>query len=93
MAVLIVYVLFPPQALGTLKQKVRKYNKDFEKDIQSYRENPVTSDAEQASKLYLLNITSSISIWRIANKVGSDKWQINYKVGQTFTEIVQSPLH
>ena len=53
-------IIFPPQALGTLKQKVRKYNKDFEKDIQSYRENPVTSDAEQASKLYLLNIACSI---------------------------------
>ena len=26
-------ILFPPQALGTLKQKVRKHNKDFEKDI------------------------------------------------------------
>lgn len=36
------------QALGTLKQKVRKYNKDFEDGIQSYRENPVSSDAEQA---------------------------------------------
>ena len=58
-------ILFPPQALGTLKQKVRKYNKDFEKDIQSYRENPVTSDAEQASKLYLLNIACSIYMYLV----------------------------
>ena len=32
----------------TLKQKVRKYNKDFESEIQSFRENPVDSDEEQA---------------------------------------------
>ena len=31
----------------TLKQKVRKYNKDFEAEIQSFRENPVDSDEEQ----------------------------------------------
>ena len=36
------------QALSTLRQKVRKYNKDFEADIQSFRENPVNSDEEPA---------------------------------------------
>lgn len=36
------------QALVTLKQKVRKYNKEFETEIQSFRENPVNSEDERA---------------------------------------------
>ena len=32
----------------TLKQKLRKYNKEFEAEIQSFRENPVNSDDERA---------------------------------------------
>ena len=32
----------------TLKQKVRKYNKEFEGEIQSFRENPVQSEDEKA---------------------------------------------
>lgn len=35
------------QALVTLKQKVRKYNKEFETEILSFRENPVDSDQER----------------------------------------------
>ena len=35
------------QALTTLKQKVRKYNKDFEAEIESFRENPVDSEEER----------------------------------------------
>ncbi|XP_020613782.1 eukaryotic translation initiation factor 3 subunit C-like [Orbicella faveolata] len=31
------------RALATLRQKLRKYNKDFEEDILKYRENPVAS--------------------------------------------------
>ncbi len=36
----------PQQALAGLKQKVKKYNKDFEKAIEKYRENPVESEDE-----------------------------------------------
>ena len=34
------------QALATLKQKIRKYNKDFESGIEAYRQNPIESDEE-----------------------------------------------
>ena len=37
---------FVVQALATLKQKIRKYNKDFESGIEAYRQNPVESDEE-----------------------------------------------
>lgn len=45
-----VYIYIYPmiQALVTLKQKVRKYNKEFETEIQSFRENPVNSEDERA---------------------------------------------
>ncbi len=36
------------QALAGLKQKLKKYNRDFEKAIEAYRENPVESDEEPA---------------------------------------------
>ena len=35
------------QALATLKQKIRKYNKDFESGIEAYRQNPVESGDEE----------------------------------------------
>lgn len=35
------------KSLATLRQKLRKYNKDFEADIQSYRENPDAEDEEK----------------------------------------------
>ena len=35
------------QALTTLKQKVRKYNKEFEAEIESFRENPINSEDER----------------------------------------------
>ena len=35
------------QALTTLKQKVRKYNKEFETEIESFRENPINSEDER----------------------------------------------
>ena len=44
----------------TLKQKVRKYNKDFEAEIQSFRENPVNSDEEQAEQGVPSNTTLHI---------------------------------
>ena len=34
-------------------------------------------------------VTAYMSVWRITNKVGSDKCQTNHKVGQPFTEIVR----
>lgn len=36
------------QALASLKQKIRKYNKDFETNIEAYRQNPVLSEDEEA---------------------------------------------
>ena len=42
---ILIYVIL--QALTTLKQKVRKYNKDFEAEIESFRENPVNSEEER----------------------------------------------
>ena len=44
--VLVMTKLYYLQALATLKQKIRKYNKDFESGIESYRQNPVESDEE-----------------------------------------------
>ena len=38
------------QALATLKQKIRKYNKDFESGIEAYRQNPVESDEEEGDE-------------------------------------------
>jgi len=35
------------KSLGTLRQKLRKYLKDFEKEIQTYRENPEIEEEEQ----------------------------------------------
>ncbi|CAI8034637.1 Eukaryotic translation initiation factor 3 subunit C [Geodia barretti] len=35
------------KALTTLKQKVRKYNKEFEAEIESFRENPINSEDER----------------------------------------------
>ena len=34
------------QALGNLKQKLRKYNKEFETSIEHYRQNPILSEEE-----------------------------------------------
>ena len=52
----------------TLKQKVRKYNKEFEGEIQSFRENPVQSEDEKAKSgkwrvyMYMTVIIASLSI-------------------------------
>ena len=54
----------------TLKQKVRKYNKDFETEIQAFRENPVDSDEDQTEPgeayqlnyMYIVVVTSVILI-------------------------------
>lgn len=35
------------QALNTLRQRIRKYNKDFEEDIAKYRETPDEEDDEK----------------------------------------------
>lgn len=49
-SVVYIYIYIYPmiQALVTLKQKVRKYKKEFETEIQSFRENPVNSEDERA---------------------------------------------
>ena len=48
----------------TLKQKVRKYNKEFEGEIQSFRENPVRSEDERAKsgKWRMRVIIASLSL-------------------------------
>lgn len=39
------------KALATLRQKLRKYNKDFEEDIAKFRENPDQDDEEEDEKV------------------------------------------
>lgn len=38
------------KSLSTLRQKLRKYNKDFEDDIVKFRENPDLDDDEEEEK-------------------------------------------
>ena len=38
------------KSLATLRQKLRKYNKDFEEDIAKFRENPDQGDDEEDEK-------------------------------------------
>ncbi|CAD6239672.1 GSCOCG00008755001-RA-CDS [Cotesia congregata] len=38
------------KALGSLRQKLRKYNKDFEEEIAKFRENPEQDDEEEEDK-------------------------------------------
>lgn len=38
------------KSLSTLRQKLRKYNKDFEEDIVKFRENPDQDDDEEEEK-------------------------------------------
>lgn len=38
------------KSLSTLRQKLRKYNKDFEEDIGKFRENPDQDDDEEEEK-------------------------------------------
>ncbi|XP_006009999.1 eukaryotic translation initiation factor 3 subunit C [Latimeria chalumnae] len=38
------------KALSTLRQKIRKYNRDYEREITTYRENPEESAAEEEEK-------------------------------------------
>lgn len=38
------------KSLSTLRQKLRKYNKDFEEDICKFRENPDQDDDEEEEK-------------------------------------------
>lgn len=38
------------KSLTTLRQKLRKYNKDFEEDITKFRENPEQEDDEEEDK-------------------------------------------
>jgi Predicted Zn-dependent peptidases len=37
---------FNSKSLGSLRQKLRKYNKDFEEEIAKFRENPDLPDEE-----------------------------------------------
>jgi hypothetical protein len=43
-------MLASSQALTALRQKVKKYNKSFENDIEKYRENPQDSEGEEPEK-------------------------------------------
>lgn len=50
------------KSLSTLRQKLRKYNKDFEDDIAKFRENPDQDDDEEEERglimryIFLVNI-------------------------------------
>ena len=44
------------KSLGTLRQKFKKYTRDFEDDISSYRENPDGMDSEAEDDDDLENI-------------------------------------
>lgn len=35
------------KGLATLRQRIKKYNKDFEKEIAAWKENPVEDDVEE----------------------------------------------
>lgn len=39
------------KSLSTIRQKLRKYNKDFEEDIAKFRENPDQDDDEEDEKV------------------------------------------
>lgn len=41
------------KSLSTLRQKLRKYNKDFEEDIGKFRENPDQDDDEEEEKGFI----------------------------------------
>lgn len=47
------------KSLSTLRQKLRKYNKDFEYDIMKFRENPDLDDDEEEEKG---SITAGLSV-------------------------------
>lgn len=38
------------KSLASLRQKLRKYNKDFEEDISKFRENPDQEDEDEEEK-------------------------------------------
>lgn len=42
-------IILALKALASLKQKIRKYNKDFESEIENYRQNPILSEDEDAA--------------------------------------------
>lgn len=50
------------KSLSTLRQKLRKYNKDFEEDIAKFRENPDQDDDEEEDRglimeyIFLVNV-------------------------------------
>ena len=54
------------QALGNLKQKLRKYNKEFETSIDHYRQNPILSEEEsQESGTWeeRHNVSTCVHLW------------------------------
>lgn len=53
------------KSLSTLRQKLRKYNKDFEEDIGKFRENPDQDDDEEEEKglITTRNILNAYFSW------------------------------
>lgn len=43
------------KSLGTLRQKLRKYNRDFETVLEDFRQNPVEEEKEEEEPGILLN--------------------------------------
>jgi len=64
------------KSLSTLRQKLRKYNKDFEEDIGKFRENPDQDDDEEEEKgliatRNILNAQFSLNYFEIKKKINS----------------------
>lgn len=62
------------KSLSTLRQKLRKYNKDFEEDIGKFRENPDQDDDEEEEKgliatRNILNAQFSLNYFEIKKKL------------------------
>lgn len=59
------------KSLSTLRQKLRKYNKDFEEDIGKFRENPDQDDDEEEEKglITMRNICLNSNLFSRWNKL------------------------
>lgn len=75
------------KSLSTLRQKLRKYNKDFEEDIAKFRENPDQDDDEEDEKGLT---TRNIYYRRLFKFKSFQRWifKMNYSISAE--EIIES---
>lgn len=50
------------KSLGSMRQKLRKYLKEFDEDLAKFRENPDQPDDEEEDDRRKLNVTSSVTL-------------------------------